>query len=288
MPIARFATEGDPNPRLGYVQEDAIHPLTEVDGPITVETLLQLSAEELVATAEGSLTSGDAIPLAEATLLPPIDAQEVWASGVTYSRSRDARMEESTQKDVYDLVYEAQRPELFMKGTASRVSGTGGTVAIRGDSTWDVPEPELVLVLNSRGEIVGYTAGNDVSSRSIEGENPLYLPQAKVYSQCAGLGPWIALTSEVPNPNDLSIQLVIERGGNLYFDGETSTSQIHRTFDDLRSYLFRHNSFPQGVFLMTGTGIIPPAEFTLEDGDVVRITIDKIGTLHNPVTRLKV
>lgn len=288
MPIARFATEGDPNPRLGYVQEDAIHPLTEVDGPITVETLLQLSAEELVATAEGSLTSGDAIPLAEATLLPPIDTQEVWASGVTYSRSRDARMEESTQKDVYDLVYEAQRPELFMKGTASRVSGTGGTVAIRGDSTWDVPEPELVLVLNSRGEIVGYTAGNDVSSRSIEGENPLYLPQAKVYSQCAGLGPWIALTSEVPNPNDLSIQLVIERGGNLYFDGETSTSQIHRTFDDLRSYLFRHNSFPQGVFLMTGTGIIPPAEFTLEDGDVVRITIDKIGTLHNPVTRLKV
>ena len=286
MPIARFATEGDPNPRLGYVQGDSIHPLTEVDGPITVETLLQLSAEELVATAEGSLTSGDPIPLAETTLLPPIDTQEVWASGVTYSRSRDARMEESTQKDVYDLVYEADRPELFMKGTASRVSGTGGTVAIRGDSTWDVPEPELVLVLNSRGEIVGYTVGNDVSSRSIEGENPLYLPQAKVYSQCAGLGPWIALTSEVPDPNNLSIQLVIERDGNLHFDGETSTSQIHRTFDDLRSYLFRHNNFPQGVFLMTGTGIIPPAEFTLEDGDVVRITIDRIGTLHNPVTRL--
>jgi 2-dehydro-3-deoxy-D-arabinonate dehydratase len=287
VPIARFATEGDPNPRLGYVQNESIYPLTEVDGPITVETLLQLSADELVATAEGSLTSGDAIPLAEATLLPPIDTQEVWASGVTYSRSRDARMEESTQKDVYDLVYEAQRPELFMKGTASRVSGTGGTVAIRGDSTWDVPEPELVLVLNSRGDIVGYTVGNDVSSRSIEGENPLYLPQAKVYSQCAGLGPWISLTSEIPDPNNLSIQLVIERDGNLHFDGETSTSQIHRTFDDLRSYLFRHNSFPQGVFLMTGTGIIPPAEFTLEDGDVVRITIDKIGTLHNPVTRLK-
>jgi 2-dehydro-3-deoxy-D-arabinonate dehydratase len=173
-----------------------------------------------------------------------------------------------------------------MKGTASRVSGTGGTVAIRGDSTWDVPEPELALVLNSRGEIVGYTVGNDVSSRSIEGENPLYLPQAKVYSGCAGLGPWISLTSEVPDPNNLTIQLVIERNGALHFDGETSTNQIHRTFADLTSYLFRHNSFPQGVFLMTGTGIIPPAEFTLEDGDVVRITIDQIGTLHNPVMRL--
>jgi 2-dehydro-3-deoxy-D-arabinonate dehydratase len=143
-----------------------------------------------------------------------------------------------------------------------------------------------VLVLNAHGEVVGYTVGNDVSSRSIEGENPLYLPQAKVYSKCAGLGPWISLTSEIPNPHDLAIQLVIERGGNLHFDGETSTNQIHRTFDDLRAYLFRHNSFPQGVFLMTGTGIIPPAEFTLEDGDVVNITIDGIGTLTNPVIRL--
>ncbi|MEJ7902463.1 MAG: fumarylacetoacetate hydrolase family protein, partial [Thermomicrobiales bacterium] len=200
--------------------------------------------------------------------------------------SRDARMEESTQKDVYDLVYEAQRPELFMKATASRVSGTGGTVAIRGDSTWDVPEPELVLVLNARREIVGYTVGNDVSSRSIEGENPLYLPQAKVYSGCAGLGPWIALTSEITDPNDLAIRLIIDRAGTVNFEDGTSTSQIHRPFDDLTSYLFRHNQFTQGVFLMTGTGIIPPAEFTLEDGDIVRITIDGIGTLHNPVVRL--
>jgi 2-dehydro-3-deoxy-D-arabinonate dehydratase len=287
VPIARYTFGDDPAPQVGYVDGDVIHPLADVDGPMTIEVLLQLGADELVAVAQAARDGQDAgIALSDIALLPPIDTQEVWASGVTYSRSRDARMEESTQKDVYDLVYEAERPELFMKGTASRVSGTGGTVAIRGDSTWDVPEPELALVLNSRGEIVGYTVGNDVSSRSIEGENPLYLPQAKVYSGCAGLGPWISLTSEVPDPNNLTIQLVIERNGALHFDGETSTNQIHRTFADLTSYLFRHNSFPQGVFLMTGTGIIPPAEFTLEDGDVVRITIDQIGTLHNPVMRL--
>jgi 2-dehydro-3-deoxy-D-arabinonate dehydratase len=286
VPIARFTTVDDPTPRLGYLAGETVYALTEVDGPLSVESLLQLSAEELNAVATAATTGTDSCSLADITLLPPLDTQEVWASGVTYARSRDARMEESTQKDVYDLVYEAERPELFMKATGSRVSGPGDTVAIRGDSTWDVPEPELVLVLNSHGEIVGYTVGNDVSSRSIEGENPLYLPQAKVYSKCAGLGPWISLTSEVATPRDLAIQLVIERDGNLHFDGETSTNQIHRTFDDLRTYLFRHNSFPQGVFLMTGTGIIPPAEFTLEDGDVVNITIDGIGTLTNPVIRL--
>ena len=287
MPIARFTTADHPTPRLGYLAGETMYVLTEVDGPLSVESLLQLSAAELNAMATAATTGTDACSLADVTLLPPLDTQEVWASGVTYARSRDARMEESTQKDVYDLVYEAERPELFMKATGSRVSGPGEPVAIRGDSTWDVPEPELVLVLNSHGEVVGYTVGNDVSSRSIEGENPLYLPQAKVYSKCAGLGPWIALTSEVANPRDLAIQLVIERDGNLHFDGETSTNQIHRTFDDLRSYLFRHNSFPQGVFLMTGTGIIPPAEFTLEDGDIVNITIDGIGTLTNPVIRLR-
>ncbi len=287
MPIARYTYGNDPAPQIGYVDGDAIFPFAAIDGPATIEAALQLSAAELVAIARQAVnTPGSAIALNAIELLPPLDTQEVWAAGVTYSRSRDARMEESTQKDVYDLVYEADRPELFMKATASRVSGSGGTVAIRGDSTWDVPEPELVLVLNVRGEIVGYTVGNDVSSRSIEGENPLYLPQAKVYSGCAGLGPWIALTSEISDPNNLAIQLVIERSEALHFDGETSTDQIHRTFDDLTSYLFRHNGFPQGVFLMTGTGIIPPAEFTLEDGDVVRITIDEIGTLHNPVIRL--
>ena len=287
MPIARFITSDNPNPRLGYVEGGIVYSMNDVDGPVSIENLLQLSADELNAVAMATRDAPDTLRLDDVMLLPPIDTQEVWASGVTYARSRDARMEESTQKDVYDLVYEADRPELFMKATGSRVSGPGQDVAIRGDSTWDVPEPELVLVLNSRGDIVGYTVGNDVSSRSIEGENPLYLPQAKVYSKCAGLGPWIALTSEIANPNDLAIQLVIERNGNLHFDGETSTNQIHRTFDDLRAYLFRHNSFPHGVFLMTGTGIIPPAEFTLEGGDTVNITIDGIGTLTNPVVRLQ-
>ena len=287
MPIARFITSDNPNPRLGYVEGGIVYSMNDVDGPVSIENLLQLSADELNAVAMATRDAPDTLRLDDVMLLPPIDTQEVWASGVTYARSRDARMEESTQKDVYDLVYEADRPELFMKATGSRVSGPGQDVAIRGDSTWDVPEPELVLVLNSGGDIVGYTVGNDVSSRSIEGENPLYLPQAKVYSKCAGLGPWIALTSEIANPNDLAIQLVIERNGNLHFDGETSTNQIHRTFDDLRAYLFRHNSFPHGVFLMTGTGIIPPAEFTLEGGDTVNITIDGIGTLTNPVVRLQ-
>ncbi len=287
MPIARFITSDNPNPRLGYIEGGIVYSMNDVDGPVSIENLLQLSADELNAVAMATRDAPDTLRLDDVMLLPPIDTQEVWASGVTYARSRDARMEESTQKDVYDLVYEADRPELFMKATGSRVSGPGQDVAIRGDSTWDVPEPELVLVLNSGGDIVGYTVGNDVSSRSIEGENPLYLPQAKVYSKCAGLGPWIALTSEIANPNDLAIQLVIERNGNLHFDGETSTNQIHRTFDDLRAYLFRHNSFPHGVFLMTGTGIIPPAEFTLEGGDTVNITIDGIGTLTNPVVRLQ-
>ena len=287
VPIARYTRGNDPAAQLGYVDGDAIFPLAAVDGPATVEAALQLSAADLVAIAGAAVDKPSAaIALDAVELLPPIDTQEVWASGVTYSRSRDARMEESTQKDVYDLVYEAARPELFLKATASRVSGSGGTVAIRGDSTWDVPEPELVLVLNVRGETVGYTIGNDVSSRSIEGENPLYLPQAKVYSGCAGLGPWIALTSEIADPNELAIRLIIDRNGTVHFEDATSTSQIHRTFDDLTTYLFRHNAFPHGVFLMTGTGIIPPAEFTLEDGDEVRITIDGIGTLHNPVVRL--
>lgn len=286
MPIARFITEFDPTPRIGYITADTVYPLVDVDGPVTIESLLQLSASELVAVADAATSSPDTISANEISLLPPIDTQEVWAAGVTYSRSRDARMEESTQKDVYDLVYEADRPELFMKASGSRVSGPGTSVAIRGDSTWDVPEPELVLVLNASGEIVGYSVGNDVSSRSIEGENPLYLPQAKVYSKCAGLGPWITLTSEITDPQALAIRLVIERNGQTHFEGETATSQIHRTFDDLRKFLFRHNSFPQGVFLMTGTGIIPPAEFTLEDGDVVHISIDQIGTLTNPVIRL--
>ncbi len=287
MPLGRFTSREDSTPRLGLIDGDRIVPLSTPGGPDTLDAAMQLSGAELQRLlSDASSAAADGLPLTDITLLPPIDKQEVWACGVTYLRSRDARMEESTQKDVYDLVYEAERPELFLKATPSRVCGPEQAIAIRGDSTWDVPEPELVLVINSRGETIGYTVGNDVSSRSIEGENPLYLPQAKVYSACAALGPWITLTSELPDPGQLAIQLVIERDGNLHFDGETSTGQISRPLDELVSYLHRFNEFPHGVFLMTGTGIIPPPEFTLEDGDQVSITIDRIGTLSNPVVRL--
>ncbi|MGC4191669.1 MAG: fumarylacetoacetate hydrolase family protein [Thermomicrobiales bacterium] len=284
MSLVRFKTADSATSRLGVVDGDAVYEFTS---PSTVDAALRLSLAELQAAVRDVLDN-TRIPLRvdQIELLAPIDTQEVWACGVTYSRSRDARMEESTQKDVYDLVYEAQRPELFFKATPSRVSGPDGTVAIRGDSTWDVPEPELALVVNAHRELVGYTIGNDVSSRSIEGENPLYLPQAKVYTACAGLGPAIVLVNELPNANDLDITLVIERGGEQIFTGTTSTNQLHRSFDDLLAYLHKHNAFLSGAFLFTGTGIIPPSEFTLQDGDVVSITIDGIGTLRNPVVRL--
>ncbi|MGB3304611.1 MAG: fumarylacetoacetate hydrolase family protein [Thermomicrobiales bacterium] len=285
MPLVRYQIAGSETPRLGVLDGEQVFELTT---PSTVHAALQLPLADLQAAVQDVLdNTRDPLHIRQISLLAPIDTQEVWASGVTYSRSRDARMEESTQKDVYDLVYEAARPELFFKATPSRVSGPDGTVAIRGDSTWDVPEPELALVINSHKEIVGYTIGNDVSSRSIEGENPLYLPQAKVYSACAAVGPAIVLVNEIDNPNDLEITLVIERNGEVNFEGKTSTSQIHRPLAELVEYLHRYNAFLSGAILMTGTGIIPPAEFTLEDGDVVNITIDKIGTLRNPVVRLK-
>jgi 2-dehydro-3-deoxy-D-arabinonate dehydratase len=226
------------------------------------------------------------LPLASVSLKAPIDRQEVWAAGVTYLRSRDARMEESSQRDVYDRVYEADRPELFLKATPNRVSGPGQAIAIRGDSDWDVPEPELVILLNARGELVGYTIGNDVSSRSIEGENPLYLPQAKVYSRCAALGPAVVTIDELPDVSNLTIELTIRRGGTKLFQDTTVTSQLHRTIPDLIAYLLRNNEYPAGVFLMTGTGIVPPSEFTLQNGDEVTIRIDGIGSLVNPVVRL--
>src|SRR4051794_20491082 len=226
------------------------------------------------------------MPLTAVTLKAPIDRQEVWAAGVTYLRSRDARMEESSQRDVYDRVYDADRPELFLKATPNRVAGPGDAIAIRGDSGWDVPEPELAILLNARGELIGYTIGNDVSSRSIEGENPLYLPQAKVYSRCAALGPTVVTIDELPDVSNLEIQLTIRRGGTALFQDSTATSELHRKLSDLIAYLLRDNEYPAGVFLMTGTGIVPPSEFTLQDGDEVEIRIAGIGSLVNPVVRL--
>jgi 2-dehydro-3-deoxy-D-arabinonate dehydratase len=218
-------------------------------------------------------------------LLPPMQGQELWASGVTYLRSKVERQEESKDAgggDFYQRVYEAERPELFFKGTRHRVVGHGGLVRIRADSTWDVPEPELTLVLNRQGRIVGYTIGNDMSSRSIEGENPLYLSQAKIYDGSAALGPCVLVRDE-PLPAHAAISLSIRRGDAEVFSGSIEISQITRRFVDLAAYLFRECSFPQGALLMTGTGIVPPAPFTLHPGDVIRITIDHVGSLENRV-----
>jgi 2-dehydro-3-deoxy-D-arabinonate dehydratase len=261
--------------------------LAQSGGPESLTMALQMSAAELRAALRAvEHAPYAAMPLATVTLKAPIDRQEVWAAGVTYLRSRDARMEESSQRDVYDRVYDADRPELFLKATPNRVSGPGEPIAIRGDSGWDVPEPELVILLNAHGELVGFTIGNDVSSRSIEGENPLYLPQAKLYSRCAALGPVLVTVDELPDVSNLEIQLTIRRDGTALFQDRTATSQLHRSLTDLTEYLLRDNEFPAGVFLMTGTGIVPPSEFTLEHGDEVTIRIEGIGSLVNPVVRL--
>ncbi|MGO9777596.1 MAG: fumarylacetoacetate hydrolase family protein [Terracidiphilus sp.] len=217
----------------------------------------------------------------------PIGSQEVWAAGVTYYRSRSARMDESKTAgggDFYDRVYSAERPELFFKSTPHRVAGPGGYVRIRKDATWSVPEPELTLLVNHRGQIIGYTAGNDMSSRDIEGENPLYLPQAKVYDGSCALGPCVLVSNE-PLPAPTPISLEIMRYGRTEFSGATTLAELKRAPATLVEYLFRDNSFPFGAFLMTGTGIVPPNSFTLASGDRIRITIDPIGTLENEVVR---
>ena len=226
------------------------------------------------------------LPIAQAEVLAPIDCQEVWAAGVTYIRSRTARMEESAgAASFYDKVYEAPRPELFFKANPHRVSGPGQPLRIRRDARWNVPEPELALVLNSRLDLVGFTIGNDMSSRDIEGENPLYLPQAKVYDQCCGLGPCIVLADSAPPREQMEIRLAIRRDGKVAFEGTTSAGRMARTFDDLIGYLGRDSSFPQGAFLLTGTGVVPGDEFTLLPGDIVSIAIAGIGELINPIVQ---
>ena len=255
-------------------------------GYTTVADLLRLRADELRAAVEavGRDSAGDAA----VALLAPIDgSSEVWAAGVTYKRSEQARVEESGTPDVYTRVYSAERPELFFKATPRRVAGPEAPIVVRADSTWDVPEPELALVINAYGEIVGYTIGNDVSSRSIEGENPLYLPQAKVYAGCCALGPAIVPAWEVPDPYQLAIRMRIERGGSLHWEGETNTRELKRRLDELAAYLFREDDFPDGVILCTGTALVPDSPFTLDAGDVVEIAVDGLGTLRNPVVRGK-
>ncbi len=224
------------------------------------------------------------LPLADVQLCAPVERQEVWAAGVTYLRSKTARMEESDfSASAYDRVYDAARPEIFFKSLAEKVVAPGEPVGIRSDAKWNVPEPELALVMNSRGQIVGYTIGNDMSSRDIEGENLLYLPQAKTYHRSCALGPWITLGSPEAVAREWNINLEIWRGGQRAFAGESSVGQIKRGFAELAGYLFRCQVFPHGAVLLTGTGIVPAESFTLAERDDIRITISGIGELKNPV-----
>jgi len=245
-----------------------------------------LAQEDLHATLTGLIAGRQpSAALDPAQLLAPIGRQEVWAAGVTYYRSRGARMEESKDAgggSFYDRVYSAERPELFFKSTASRTVGTGGKVRIRTDATWSVPEPELTLLVSPGGRIAGYTVGNDMSSRDIEGENPLYLPQAKVYSGSCALGPGILVQPEPLDPTT-EISIEIERAGAVEFSGKVALTELKRDPQTLVEYLYRDNEFPHGCFLMTGTGIVPPSSFTLATGDLIRIAIEPIGVLENVV-----
>lgn len=245
-----------------------------------------ISRDDLADYLKSSLAKFTPVPsLPEAEIHAPIGSQEVWAAGVTYYRSRNARMEESKSAgggDFYDRVYTAARPELFMKATPHRVAGPNRKVAIRDDAKWSIPEPELTLLVTPSGKITGYTIGNDMSSRDIEGENPLYLPQAKVYDRSCALGPCI-LVSPTPLPKATEIQLDIRRAGKSEFSGATTLESLKRDPAELVEYLYRNNSFPSGCFLLTGTGIVPPDAFTLQAGDEIRITIPPIGTLVNHV-----
>jgi 2-dehydro-3-deoxy-D-arabinonate dehydratase len=253
-------------------------------GPFDFDTIFTAAEPVQLVTAAFAGAAPCKAPQA-GELLAPIQNQEVWASGVTYLRSMTARMEESRDAgggNFYDRVYNAERPELFFKATPQRVVGPGGKVRIRSDSKWNVPEPELTLAANSAGRIFGFSIGNDMSSRDIEGENPLYLPQAKTYAASAGLGPCLVVTEELPGAAT-AIRIEILRGGKPVFAGDTNVGQIKRPLPSLVDFLFRDNTFPCGAYLMTGTGIVPPDSFTLDHGDEIRITIEPVGTLANVV-----
>jgi 2-dehydro-3-deoxy-D-arabinonate dehydratase len=279
MKIIRYADSAG-TVHVGVSDSDGIRPLP-------VGSVAELLAGDLVQWREMIAKAGTPIT-DQVRLLPPVDGDmEVWAAGVTYRRSRDARKQEAAVADPYDRVYQARRPELFFKANAWRVCGPGEPVAIRSDSTVDVPEPELAVVVTASGEIAGYTLCNDMSSRSIEGENTLYLPQAKVYAGSCAIGPGIVPAESIPDPGGLVVSLTIRRGDEVVFAGRTDTGQIVRPLPDLVSWLFQEQDFPDGAVLSTGTGIVPDLDFTMEAGDEVTISVDQIGNLVNPVVRGK-
>lgn len=281
-----FHVSADSGQRLIVEYDGTTYDLTEASGSLTSFTDLAKAADvagmsideladRLLADAESDVISLDA-PLA------PVNADEIWAAGVTYQISEEAREAESGMPEMYLNVYESDRPEVFFKATPNRTVGPAEAVGIRADSEWDVPEPELGVVLYN-GETVGYTIGNDMSSRSIEGENPLYLPQAKVYDRCCSIGPCIVSPETIGDPHDLTLSMAIERDGETVYEGETSTGEMKRTCDELVSYYTRYNSVPEASVLLTGTSLVPPEEFTLQEGDLVTIDVESIGTLSNPV-----
>ena len=290
MRLIRFLA-GDAEPRVGILSrgsEGGTGTVTVLGAAGSLGDLLALPLAEIRQICASP--AGETVPAAEVQLLAPADGRmEVWAAGVTYERSRTARMAESEQSaDIYDRVYAAERPELFFKSAAWRVSGPGAPVCVRADSSIDVPEPELAVVLNAAGAVAGYTICNDMSSRSIEGQNPLYLPQAKTYAGSCAVGPWIVPAWEIPDPCALTIELTIFRDRAVAWAGSATTSTLHRKIDDLAAWLLRENEFPAGVILSTGTSLVPELPFTLQVGDEVRITISGIGgALVNPVVQGK-
>jgi len=280
--VCRFKTkEGEA--RVGLVADDSTLLDLTPAGITQLQPLLE-SEDSVAQLHQVTRQSLPRLSLPNVRLCPPIERQEVWAAGVTYLRSKTARMGESDfSASAYDRVYEAERPELFFKSLAEKVVATGEPVGIRRDARWSVPEPELALVLNSRGMIVGHTIGNDMSSRDIEGENLLYLPQAKIYDRSCALGPWITLGTPEEAAREWTIQIRISRNGEEVFAGKTSAGSIKRRFDGLAGFLFRSQVFSHGAILLTGTGIVPPDAFTLKERDLVEIEISGIGLLRNPV-----
>jgi 2-dehydro-3-deoxy-D-arabinonate dehydratase len=281
--LCRFMAAPHQDVRVGLVEDGSVRDLTGA-GVRRLDDLLERAdlAAELTRLRQSALAER---PVDQVRLLTPVESQEIWAAGVTYLRSKQARMEESDfSARAYDHVYEAARPEIFFKAVPEKVVSSGAAVGIRRDARWNVPEPELTLVINSSGALVGFTIGNDMSSRDIEGENLLYLPQAKIYTGSCAIGPWVVVGAVEDDARQWTIRLEIHRGDAVVFAGETRVDQIKRRFGELIEYLFRSQTFPRGAMLLTGAGIVPPDAFTLAAGDRVRITISGIGTLENPVT----
>ena len=280
--VCRFVPAGGGIARVGAASgHDRLADLTACG----IESLTALfDAADPARVVETLVPAAPTVPLGQAVLLPPVEGQEVWAAGVTYLRSKTARMEESHfSATAYDRVYDADRPEIFFKSLAQKVVGSGDAVGIRADARWNVPEPELALVMNGHGRIVGCAVGNDMSSRDIEGENLLYLPQAKTYDRSCALGPWVALGADEAAIRRWTIAIEIERAGAVVFSGSTGIDQIKRRFDELAGWLWRSQRFPEGVVLLTGTGVVPDESFTLAPGDRISIRIDGVGSLVNDV-----